>query len=46
MKVSLVLACAGKGVRAGFTKNKLWELIEGKHVVEHTINAFRKSGKI
>ena len=46
MKVSLILACAGKGVRAGFTKNKLWELAEGKPIIEHTVNAFRTSGKI
>ncbi len=46
MKVSLILACAGKGVRAGFEKNKLWEKIDGITVFEHTLSAFKKSNLI
>jgi L-cysteine desulfidase len=37
MKVSLILACAGKGVRAGFEKNKLWKEIDGETVFEREI---------
>lgn len=46
MKVSLILACAGSGARAGFNHNKLWEQIDGKSVIDHTISAFRKSNLI
>ena len=46
MKVSLILACAGVGARAGFNKNKL--LVENgeKTVLEQTLSAFYNSGLI
>ena len=43
MKTSLILACAGKGVRAGFDKNKLLISRNGKTVLEHTLDAFINS---
>ncbi len=43
MKTSLILACAGKGVRAGFDKNKLLVAKDGVTVLEHTLNAFINS---
>lgn len=43
MKTSLILACAGKGTRAGFDKNKLLISKNGKTVLEHTLNAFIES---
>ncbi len=47
MKVSLILACAGKGQRAGFEKNKLLVKTDSpKTVLERTLNAFTDSGKI
>ncbi len=46
MKVSLILACAGKGERAGFDKNKLLIERNGKTVLETTLSAFINSGKI
>ncbi|MBQ9756363.1 MAG: 2-C-methyl-D-erythritol 4-phosphate cytidylyltransferase [Clostridia bacterium] len=46
MKVSLILACAGKGERAGFEKNKLLIETNGKTVLETTISAFIESDKI
>ena len=46
MKVSLILACAGKGSRAGFNNNKIWETIDGKPVIEHALSAFKSSNKI
>lgn len=45
-KVTLILACAGKGMRAGFEKNKLLVPINGLTVLERTLNAFIKSGLI
>ena len=46
MKVSLILACAGVGARAGFNKNKLLVESDGKTVLEHTLSAFYDSGLI
>lgn len=46
MKISLILACAGKGVRAGFDKNKLLIAKDGVTVLEHTLNAFINSKMI
>lgn len=47
MKVSLILACAGKGCRAGFNKNKLLiPIIDGKTALELSLNAFIDSGMI
>lgn len=46
MKVSLILACAGKGERAGFEKNKLLVEKNGKTILEQTLSAFIESGKI
>ncbi len=43
MKTSLILACAGKGTRAGFDKNKLLISRDGKTVLEHTLNVFVES---
>lgn len=43
MKTSLILACAGKGVRAGFDKNKLLVAKNGITVLEQTLNAFIES---
>ena len=43
MKTSLILACAGKGVRAGFNQNKLLVEQQGKTVLEHTLSAFYDS---
>ena len=46
MKTSLILACAGKGNRAGFGKNKLLLTKDGMTVIEHTLNAFIDSNLI
>lgn len=40
MKVSLILACAGKGVRAGFDKNKLLVELDGSTCFEKTFEFF------
>lgn len=40
MKTSLIIACAGKGARAGFKQNKLLQKIGGELVIERTLNAF------
>ncbi len=46
MKTSLVLACAGKGVRAGFNQNKLLVKSGDSTILEQTLNAFTTSGLI
>ena len=42
--VSLILTCAGKGVRAGFEKNKLLQNLDGETVIERTFNACKDTG--
>ena len=46
MKVSLILACAGKGVRAGFDKNKLLIELNGEPCFLRTFQVFYDSGLI
>ena len=46
MKTSLILACAGKGVRAGFNQNKLLITKNGTTILEQTLNAFASSNLI
>lgn len=46
MKISLILACAGKGERAGLGKNKLLAPVGGTTCLSRTIDAFEKSGLI
>ena len=46
MKTTLILACAGKGCRAGFNKNKLLVEFKGLTTLERTLSAFYKSGLI
>ncbi len=43
MKTTLILACAGKGTRAGFNQNKIWQKVNGKYLLEQTINSFVSS---
>ncbi len=40
MNISVILCAAGKGTRAGFSKNKVFALYEGIPVIERTITAF------
>ncbi len=46
MKTTLILACAGKGSRAEFNKNKLLVTLNGKTVLERTLAVFIQSGLI
>lgn len=46
MNVSVIIACAGKGERAGLNQNKLLFSYNGKPVFMHTLNAFIDSGYI
>ena len=46
MNISLILACAGKGERAGFDKNKLLVDINGQTIFEKTLSVFLKHEKI
>ncbi len=45
-KVTLILACAGSGTRAGFSKNKLLVKHNGSTIIEKTLSAFYRSGLI
>ena len=46
MDVSLIVAAAGKGVRAGFNKNKILVDIGDESVLSTTLSVFKKSGLI
>lgn len=46
MKVTLILACAGTGTRAGFSKNKLLVKFNGRTTIERTLDKFISSGLI
>lgn len=46
MKISLILACAGKGTRTGFTKNKILHPVDGQPCFLKALNVFMDSGKI
>lgn len=46
MKTTLILTCAGKGVRAGYDKNKLLVKTGGTTLLEKTLSAFTKTGLI
>ena len=46
MKVSLILTCAGKGLRAGFEKNKLLMPVDGEVCFIKALNVFIRSGKV
>ncbi len=46
MKISLILACAGKGERANLNKNKLLVPINGRTVLERTLSVFLSCGMI
>lgn len=43
MKISLILACAGKGARSGYQKNKLFFSTDNKTLLEKTLDAFINS---
>lgn len=46
MKTSLILTCAGKGLRAGFEKNKLLMPVDGELCFLKALGVFIRSGKI
>lgn len=46
MKISLILACAGKGERVGHNKNKLLVPAGGETCLQKTFSAFQSSGLI
>ncbi len=46
MSVTLILTCAGKGERAGFKENKLWQEVGGITPIERCLSTFKASKKI
>lgn len=38
--ISVLICGAGRGTRAGFSENKLFQMLEGKTVIEKTVEAF------
>ena len=46
MKISCIIACAGKGVRAGFQKNKLLVEVDGITCLERTVKAVYNSSLV
>ena len=45
-KITLVLACAGKGSRANLSYNKIFAKIDGESVITKTFSAFNQMKKI
>ena len=45
-KITLVLACAGKGSRANLSYNKIFAKIDGEAVITKTFSAFNQAKKI
>lgn len=46
MTIATIIVAAGKGLRAGGDVPKQWQVIAGKRVIDHTINAFRDVGPV
>ena len=44
MKVSVILACAGKGVRSGLNQNKILYSLDGENCLQKCLKAFRSVG--
>ena len=40
MNYSVVIPCAGKGSRMGLDENKIFLPLNGKSIIEHTVNIF------
>ena len=45
-KITLVLACAGKGSRAKLSYNKIFAILDGEAVILKTFSAFNQAKKI
>ena len=45
-KITLVLACAGKGSRAKLSYNKIFAKLDGESVIQKTFSAFNQAKKI
>lgn len=43
MKVSVIIACAGKGSRAGLGKNKILHSLDGENCLQKCLSAFEKA---
>ena len=46
MKVTLILACAGKGTRAGYNMNKLLVQVDGTTCLQKTLSAFERTNLV
>lgn len=46
MSIAALIVAAGRGTRAGGTDPKQWQMLAGKRVIDHTLNAFKQHRNI
>ena len=46
MSIAALIVAAGRGTRAGGTDPKQWQMLAGKRVIDHTLNAFKEHRNI
>ncbi len=46
MKIIAVIVAAGRGTRAGGTKPKQWKHLNGKRIIDHSIDLFKNNSRI
>jgi len=46
MSIAALIVAAGRGTRAGGNDPKQWQMLAGKRVIDHTLNAFKRHRNI
>ena len=46
MKIAALIVAAGRGLRAGGTTPKQWQVVNGRRIIDHTLDLFAKHPKI
>ena len=46
MSIAALIVAAGRGTRAGGNDPKQWQMLAGKRVIDHTLNAFKQHRNI
>ena len=46
MSIAALIVAAGRGTRAGGNDPKQWQMLAGKRVIDHTLNAFKQHSNI
>jgi 2-C-methyl-D-erythritol 4-phosphate cytidylyltransferase len=45
MSIAALIVAAGRGTRAGGNDPKQWQMLAGKRVIDHTLNAFKQASQ-